>query len=226
LVLLIPIPVFAIGVSPYEATVDVPANSYGELTLTITGSSAVDISLEDIPLTVEPSYASVVDSHVTVRIYGDLSKPTTTYHGYLLILDSGQQIGAGVEINLIVNHTNNQSVTLTATVTNNYQNYSGGSGSVSLPSVSDYVTAPTTANTIPSTDNWTSQPITYEPDEPIPYVPVEGQPLPQQPKSNVGMYIAVIVLLGIIGFVGYNIWKTRKITKKNPTDSSGSPLPK
>jgi hypothetical protein len=125
MVLLIPMPVMAIGVSPFNVNVDVSANSYKELTFTVTGSSVVDISLEGIPLAVEPSHISVVDGKITIKILGSPSVPSGTYEGYLVLLESGQQVGAGVKVSLTVHYTNNQSVALTTTVLSP----SGGGGS-------------------------------------------------------------------------------------------------
>lgn len=139
LVPVVPAPVFAIGVSPYSANATVYSDGYAELSFTVTGCSEVDLTLEGIPLTVEPGHTPVVDNRITVKITGNPAVSTGTYTGYLVILCAGDQVGTGVKVSLTVNHIRGSSVALTTTVisTPSYYGWSGGGGSYYTPPVSE-----------------------------------------------------------------------------------------
>ena len=202
---LVPMPVMAIGVSPYAANIDVFANSYTELVFNVTGCSSVDLYLEGIPLTVEPSHTSVVDSKITVKILGSPSVPSGIYEGYLVILESGQQVGAGVKISLTVNHTNNQSVMLTTTVLSSGGGYYGGGGGGTAWSRPPIVSSPATS------------PSSSPPAEPDEYNPPPGQPTytppaeppagtPEIPSGSPSWFYLVIVIGGLLAAYGLMRW--------------------
>lgn len=217
--LLIPTPVMAISVSPYTASVNVPANSYAELVFNVTGCSSVDLSLEGIPLVVEPNHASVVGGQVTAKILGSLSIPPGTYNGYLVIAESGQQVGAGVKINLTVNHINNQSVILTTTVLQSSVGgyYGGGYGGTAWPTNTNTV-APTTEPIIPpmivpippSTN-------TINPPAPLPGEPTQPNVPNQLPKKADNSWLLIVIValaLVIIVWLIIMIVRNRKANRE------------
>lgn len=217
LALLIPMPVMAIGVSPYIANINVQANSYTELVFTVTGCSTVDITLEGIPLTVEPSHTSVVNNQITVKIKGSPSVPSGVYTGYLVILESGQQVGAGVKVSLTVNHINNQSVALTTTVlqpSSDYHNWSSGSGSYYVPSTPNRNVSPPLPTTQPNTPPTMPTPPTYP--QPPQVTPVVGVPMPTEQSFNFGI---ILIGLGVAValFAVWYLWNSRRKLKKIET---------
>ncbi len=206
LALLIPMPVMAIGVSPYTANINVSSDNYTELVFTVTGCSSVDLSLDGIPLTVEPSHTLVVNDKITVRISGIAT--TGIHTGYLVILESGEQVGAGVKVNLTVNYTNKQSVALTTTVLSSGSSQWFGSGGIYYTPTT---TSPKVAPLIPNTSNTLPTP---------PTVPVYGNPNtedttvtyipPVIPETHTGInwWLILLLVVGIIGLVGL-IWYLR-----------------
>ena len=203
LTLLIPMPAMAIGVSPYTVDINVSASSYTELVFTVTGSSEVDVSLEGIPLTVEPSHTLVVDDKITVRISGITT--TGIYTGYLVILESGEQVGAGVKVSLTVNYTNKQSVALTTTVLSSGSSEPFGSGGVYYAPVEQprkvAPLIPNTSNTLPTPP---TMPVYGNPnteDTTVTYIP----PVTPETPSSINWWLILLLIVGIIGLVGL-IW--------------------
>jgi len=215
---LIPLPVMAIGVSPYLVEVDIPADGFVDLEFVVTGCSEVHVSLESIPLAVEPSHILVESNQITVRIYGDLSKPTETYQGYLVILESGQQVGSGVKVSLIVNHINNGSVILTATVLS-----SSGSGVSYYGGGYRYVEPDYSAATVPIAPTVTVPPVVSvppayappPPNESLPQVtPAVGVPMPtEQGNIHIGWFLIGGGIL-VIGFMAWYLWGKRRKPKE------------
>lgn len=210
--LLIPIPVMAIGVSPYSENITVYANSYTELEFTVTDCNEVDLSLENIPLAVEPSHTLVISGKVTASILGSLSVPSGVYEGYLVFLESGQQVGAGVKVSLTVNHINNsQSVLLTTTVlqpSSTYYSWPGGGSNHYVPPTSETITS-----TGPPLPVYTPPPvITVPPIVNIPPIsdyttlPTE----PPAPSSNTQWYLLGAILLSIVGLILLIVYLRRR----------------
>lgn len=226
LVLLIPMPVMAMGVSPSAVNIDVPADGFTELVFTITGCSEVDLSLEGIPLTVEPNHASVVGGQITVRILGNSLMPSGIYNGYLVILESGQQVGVGVKVSLTVNHADNQSILLTTT------NHAGNQSVLLTTTIlsssgrggggwgGGYYIPPTDNTTIitPLVSGDITAPSYISPvvDEPRTHEPAEGIPMPTQRSTvNWGIVFLVGSAVLIVGLAGWYIWNNQKAKKKN-----------
>jgi hypothetical protein len=207
--LLIPMPVKAIGVSPYIANINVLASSYAELVFTITGCSSVDLSLEGIPLTVEPSHTSVMDGKITAKILGSLSVPTGAYTGYLVIMESGQQVGAGVKVSLTVNHINSQSVMLTTIVLSSdggWHSWGGSSGGYYVPPV---VTPPVVTPPVVTPPVVTPPIYTPPPSEAPPSIPpAVGEPMPtKQGAVNWGAVLLISIAVLVVGFAVWHLWE-------------------
>lgn len=210
LALLIPIPVLAIGVSPYTANISVSSDNYTELVFAVTGSNEVDIYLEGIPLTVEPNHTSVVDNKITVRISDNTTTPSGTYNGYLVILESGEQVGAGVKVSLTVNYTNKNSVALTTTVVNESYPHdwssSGGYGSYYTPPATNPTPAtPSTTPTITPIPEYVP-PFTPTPVTTPTYVPPVKPPVKH--VTTINWWLIGMLIVGIV-FFGWLIWYLR-----------------
>ena len=206
LVLLTPIPVMAIGVSPYTVNANVPNGSYAELTFTVLGCNSVDLSLENIPLVVEPSHTSVVGNKITVKILGNLSVALGVYNGHLVILESGKQVGTGVKVNLAVNHISGSNIW-----------YGGGSHFSLVDTAQPDITIPD--EVIPPTIV-PPPPIEPETIEPSIYEPVEGIPMPTQRSTvNWGTILLVGCAVLVIGLSGWYLWNNQKKKKKEQSQN-------
>ena len=104
-------PALAFGISPATVEFDVPADGSTTQTFTVydfTGD--VEISLEDIPLRVEPTTVAVAagdeGTQIELTFYGDETLGSQVYNGYVRFLGmTGGTIATGIKVRAKVNHT-------------------------------------------------------------------------------------------------------------------------
>ena len=110
LLIMLASPVLAFGISPPSVEFDVPADSSVTHTFTVydfTGD--LRVSLEDIPLKVEPItvYVAAGDegTKIEVTFYGDDSLGSQVYNGYVRFLAmTGGTIATGIKVHAKINH--------------------------------------------------------------------------------------------------------------------------
>lgn len=103
-------PVFAIGISPPTVEFDVPADGSATVAFLVydfTGD--LEISLEDIPLTVEPQTVHVTASEegtpIELTFYGDESLGSQVFNGKIRFLAlTGGTVAMGIKVKATVNH--------------------------------------------------------------------------------------------------------------------------
>jgi len=91
------------GVSPSSAELEVPKDGSATYDFTIYGiDGVVNIDLEDIPLSVNPTSVEVYDGEtITVTFYGDGTN--NTYEGKIrFVAMMGEQVAAGIKVQLTV----------------------------------------------------------------------------------------------------------------------------
>lgn len=104
------IPVLAFGISPAAVEFDVPAEDSTTQTFTVYDFGGdLQVSLENIPLKVEPTTVSVAagDEGTTVELtfYGDETLGSQVYTGYVRFLAmTGGTIATGIKVKAKVNH--------------------------------------------------------------------------------------------------------------------------
>ena len=214
LILASPAGAVSFGVSPASVEIDVESSGYGSAEFTIHDySGEVQIYLEDIPLTVEPTTIEVTEGDVIeVRIFGDDSIGNETYEGKICLVGMfGGDVGAGVKVNAIVNHiSHGNEVDMTVVVLNssgNQQccgNYPWGKRNYDTKdAVSNGVTYEEDIPVV--TDNETT-----EENQPSIINPADDPPssVPVTVESNINW--ALIAFCGmaliLIG-AGYGIWR-------------------
>lgn len=111
LLLLCAAPAFALGISPGIVEFDVPADGSTTVEFFVydfTGD--LEISLEDIPLTVEPQTVHVIASEegtlVELTFYGNESLGSQVFEGKIRFLAlTGGTVATGIKVKATVNHT-------------------------------------------------------------------------------------------------------------------------
>ena len=99
-----------LGISPPSVEFDVPADGSTEVEFLVydfTGN--LEISLEDIPLTVEPTTVSVTakeeGSEVVLTFYGDKSLGSQVFNGKIRFLaKTGGMVAMGIKVKATINH--------------------------------------------------------------------------------------------------------------------------
>jgi len=99
-----------LGISPPSVEFDVPADGSSQVEFLVydfTGD--LEISLEDIPLTVEPTTVPVTakeeGTKVVLTFYGDESLGSKTYEGKIRFLAmTGGMVAMGIKVKATVNH--------------------------------------------------------------------------------------------------------------------------
>ncbi|MBE0430924.1 MAG: hypothetical protein IBX67_03750 [Dehalococcoidia bacterium] len=105
-----PVAAQSLQVSPSSVQLDVPAEGSSEVEFYVFNFAGdLEISLEDIPLTVSPETVSVNatggSSRVVLTLYGDETSGTETYRGYIRFLSrTGGMVATGIKVRATVNH--------------------------------------------------------------------------------------------------------------------------
>jgi len=105
-----PVAAQSLQVSPSSVQLDVPAEGSSEVEFYVFNFAGdLEISLEDIPLTVSPETVSVNatggSSRVVLTLYGDETSGTETYQGYIRFLSrTGGMVATGIKVRATVNH--------------------------------------------------------------------------------------------------------------------------
>ncbi|GAH21779.1 unnamed protein product, partial [marine sediment metagenome] len=105
-----PVLAAGLGISPPTVEFDVPADGSGEVEFLVydfTGD--IEISLEDIPLRVEPTTVPVTDkeggTRVVLTFYGDESLGSVVYEGKIIFVAmTGGSVAMGIKVRATVNH--------------------------------------------------------------------------------------------------------------------------
>lgn len=106
----VPVASQSLQVSPSSVQVDVPADGSSEVEFYVFNfAGELEISLEDIPVTVAPETVSVNatggSSRVVLTLYGDEMRGTEAYEGYIRFLTrTGGMVAMGVKVRATVNH--------------------------------------------------------------------------------------------------------------------------
>jgi len=110
LILLCATPALALGISPPSVEFDVPAEGSAKVEFAVYNFTGdLQVSLEDIPLKVEPTTVSVAagDEGTTVELtfYGDESLGSQVYTGKIRFLAmTGGSVATGIKVRATVNH--------------------------------------------------------------------------------------------------------------------------
>ncbi len=105
-----PVLAAGLGISPPTVEFDVLANGSTEVEFLVYGFTGdLEISLEDIPLKVEPTLVSVAEEEEGTRIvlvfYGDSSLGSQVYEGKIRFLaKTGGTVAMGIKVRATVNH--------------------------------------------------------------------------------------------------------------------------
>ncbi len=100
----------SLGVSPPSVEFDIPADGNTQLEFVIYNFTGdLQISLEDIPLRVEPEIIPVVTGEegykVSLTFYGDESLGSQVFEGKIRFLGiSGGNVAAGIKVKATINH--------------------------------------------------------------------------------------------------------------------------
>lgn len=106
----VPVLAAGLGISPPTVEFDVLANGSTEVEFLAYGFTGdLEISLEDIPLRVEPTLVSVIaeegGSEVVLTFYGDGSLGSQVYEGKIRFLAmTGGTVAMGIKVRATVNH--------------------------------------------------------------------------------------------------------------------------
>lgn len=105
-----PVGAQSLQLSPASVEVDVPADGSSQVEFLVYDfAGELEISLENIPLTVEPEKVSVSattqGSKVVLTLYGDQTLGLETYQGYIRFLArTGGMVAMGIKVRATVNH--------------------------------------------------------------------------------------------------------------------------
>ena len=105
-----PVAAQSLQLSPSSVEIDVAAGGSSEVEFFVFNfAGELEISLEDIPLTVTPDRVSVNatggNSRIVLTLYGDETQGAQTYEGYIRFLSrTGGMVALGIKVRATVNH--------------------------------------------------------------------------------------------------------------------------